>query len=144
MGIDRGAAALETRVGSLLGARWAPEGEGETVSDRGGRVPGWPVGVTGLLVVGGVLLLAGVGTWTRCWYAPLLRRLNGVHPRWLGPAYTGAGAGAVLAACASLAEEGPARGTLVIWAADALIIAIGCLVVGLRIRGRRTGRGIPG
>ena len=91
-----------------------------------------------VLVVGGAIATAGLGTWARWWYAPLLIRLNGIHPRWLGPGYTAAGLAAVLAACAGFAEPGPARGTLVIWAADATIVAVLCLVVGLRIRGRRS------
>lgn len=97
-----------------------------------------PSGLILLLGAGGVVALAGLGTWVRWWYAPLLLRLNGVHPRWLGPGYTAAGLAAVLAACAGFAEPGPVRETLVIWVVDATIVAVLCLVVGLRIRGRRS------
>jgi hypothetical protein len=109
-------------------------------------VTDWAGGLVAVFVLGVVFGAAGLGTWARVWYAPLLRRLNGVHPRWLGPAYTAVGVAAVLAACAGVAEPGPTRGTLVIWAADAVIVATGCLVVGLRIRGRRSRarRGIGG
>lgn len=85
--------------------------------------------------MGSGLALAGLGTWMCWWYAPLLRGLNGVHPHWLGPSWLAAGVGLLLAAWASSAASYGVRSVLWICVADAAVVLVGCLAVGLRLRG---------
>lgn len=67
------------------------------------------------------LAIAGIGTWAGCWYAPLLRTLNGIHPRWLGPAHAAAGAALLSVLMATAVTSTGTRATLLICAVDALV-----------------------
>jgi hypothetical protein len=85
--------------------------------------------------LGVALTVAGVGTWARSWYAPLSRVLNGIHPRWLGPAHVSVGAAILLYCWATVVTSAGMRATLLICAIDAVVSTIACLSVGFRLRG---------
>lgn len=94
-------------------------------------------------VLGAGLVTAGAGTWAGWWYAPLLRTLNGIDPRWLGPAHTALGAAVLLLGSSGVVVSAGVRATLLISAIDAGVAVAACLAVGFRLRGHSWAPDVP-